>query len=283
MKCALLLLLLGFPLTTLAVPLADRVRLTREHVDIRVIEATSGTNRLQVILRDHDRGTNYASTNALLVVSASARLEVPDGFPSLGPSGSSLWVLPASQDPELPYVGVSGEGLNLPPQAFDLFVRRIDGSAAFKAWQFDGAGEIRMSVNSGDGLGSDDRFRPSVGAHEHHNLAFSSPGYSLVWLQARATVDGADLWSPETPVLFAVEPLLEDAASASLATLEPASGSTAALVIQGSPGAVYRLETSDTFATWEALEEFIAGPSPITIPISVVADQAARFYRVVGL
>lgn len=206
-SCVSLLLVVLFTARSFAVSLTERVRLTTEHVDLTVILAPEGTNLLQLIIRDEDRRTNHFATNAVLVVAEAAKLTIPDGFPELGPAGTDLWVLPASQNPQLLYLGVSGEDLPLPAQPLDLFVRRLDGSSHLAVWQFDGSGGMRLAVSSRDGLTRADKVTPQVGGHEHHNFGFTTNGYATVWIQARATVDGTNAWSPETPILFAVEPV----------------------------------------------------------------------------
>lgn len=202
-----------FPLLTaslLALPThlsAERLRLTNDHVDLQVVSAVAGTNVLALVLHNEDQGLTFAATNAVLIVPESAKLTVPDSFPDLGPAGSDLWVLPASQDPSLLHLGISAEDLDLPAQPVDVFVRRVDGPGHFLAWQFDGADGLRLGVSTRDGLTEADRFTPQVGGHEHHNFGFGTNGHFTVWLQARATVNGTNAWSPETPFLFAVKPV----------------------------------------------------------------------------
>lgn len=261
-----------------AASLADRVRLTTEHVDLRVIFAPEGTNLFQLVAHDGDRSTNHSATNFVMVVGESAKLTVPDGFPGLGPAGSDLWVLPASQNPALLYLGISGEGLSLPAQRLDLFLRQVDGPGQCLAWQFDGLGGLAVSFSTRDGLTEADRFTPAVGGHEHHNWGFSTNGLYTLWFQARATVGGTNAWSPVTPVLFAVEPLpAVTAEPATLAASMTETGAAGQLTLSGTPGAVYRIEHSSNLRAWELVTEITAQASPVLVPLPTAPNPPAFF------
>lgn len=276
-----LLLVVLFTARSFAVSLSERVRLTTEHVDLQVILAPEGTNLLQLVVRDEDRRTNHFATNAVLVVAEAAKLSVPEGFPDLGPAGSDLWVLPASQNPQLLYLGISGEDLPLPAQPLDLFVRRVEGGN-LAIWQFDGTGGIDVGVNSRDGLSDADKLTPNVGGHAHHNFGFTTNGYATVWMQARATVGGTNAWSPETPILFAVEPVpLVPAEPATLMANGLGPDGSLRLELRGTPEARYRLERSADFKTWEPVEEVVAGANAVTV-LMPLPDRAAQwFFRAV--
>jgi hypothetical protein len=275
------LLLVGlFTARSFAVSLTERVRLTIEHVDLKVILAPEGTNLLKFIVLDHDRATNYFTTNAVLVVAESSKLSVPEGFPELGPSGSDLWVLPASQNPLLLYLGINATGLPLSAQRLDLFLRRIDGPGHFLAWQFASAGGLAVSHSTRDGLTEADRFNPVVGGHEHHNLGFSTNGLFTLWFQARATVGGTNAWSPETPILFAVEPL--PAIPAGPATLVASATELAGslqLHLQGTPKAAYQVERSADLANWEPVTEVIASENPVSVTVPLPGHSTQWFFR----
>jgi hypothetical protein len=251
--------------------------LTTEHVDLKVVLAPEGTNLLQLVLRDHLRSTNRPALRTAMRVPEAARLSIPEGFEGLGPAGSDLWVLPASQDPRFLYLGLSTEGLALPPQTLDLFVRRIDGPAHFCIWQFDGAGGLSLSVQSRDGLTESDRLQLPVGSHAHHNLGLSASGVTTVWLQARATVGGTNAWSPETPFVFSVEPL--PALPSRLAFAPPVSSGSIDLSLTGTPGRTTRLETSTNLVEWESLGPVTADFDPVVLTLPAPVASPTRFFR----
>jgi hypothetical protein len=251
--------------------------LTTEHVDLKVVISPEGTNLLQVVLRDHLRFTNRISSQTVILIPEAAQLTIPPGFETLGPVDSQLWVLPASQDPRLLFLGLNTEGLKLSPQVLDLFVRRIEGPAHFCVWQFDGTGGLALTVQSRDGLTERDRLELPVGAHQHHNLGFSAPGLTTVWFQARAQLDGTNAWSAETPILFSVEPLPE-----SLPILgSPRLGGPGNLdfFLSGTPGKTTYLETSPDLLHWDAVGTVTPGFDPVTVTVPVGSSSPNRFYR----
>lgn len=277
-----LLLVVLFTARSFAVSLSERVRLTTEHVDLLVILAPEGTNLLQLVVRDEDRRTNHFATNAVLVVAEAAKLSVPEGFPDLGPAGSDLWVLPASQNTQLLYLGISGEDLPLPAQPLDVFVRRIEGGSHVAIWQFDGTGGIDVGVNSRDGLSDADKLTPNVGGHAHHNFGFTTNGYTTVWMQARATVGGTNAWSPETPILFAVEPVpLVPAEPATLVAAGVEPDGSLRLQLLGTSEIRYRLERSADFKTWEPVTEVSAAAAAVTVLTPLPGNAAQWFFRAV--
>lgn len=254
-----------------------RHMLSNEHVDLKLALAPEGTNLLQLVIRDHLRSTNRAVLQTAIRVPEAARLSIPEGFESLGPAGSDLWVLPASQDPRLLYLGLSTEGLALPSQTLDLFVRRIDGPAHLCIWQFDGAGGLSLSVQSRDGLTESDRLQLPVGSHAHHNLGLSASGVTTVWLQTRATVGGTNAWSPETPILFSVEPVPETPFR--LGTPRRVSADSLEVTLTGTPGHTTRLETSTNLVEWESLGPVTADFDPVVLTLPAPVASPTRFFR----
>ena len=128
----------------------DRIRLSQDHVDLRIQYQPGSTNELELMVRDRDRATNYATTNVVLVVREMAETPIPSGFEQFGEPGSPLWILPASQDPGLLFLGISGEGLPsgvfAEPPAIRL--REVRGPGWFFLWQFDPSGGLNMILDS---------------------------------------------------------------------------------------------------------------------------------------
>lgn len=276
---SLLLMLLTFRLA--ALPLAERVRLTTEHVDLRIVLAPEGTNLFQFMVRDEDGRTNHPATNAVLVAAESAKLTVPDGFPQLGPGGSDLWVLPQSQNPALLYLGISAEGLpgGLITGRAEVRLTRLDGPGHFIVWQADALAGLVFSVNTRDGIGEEDQFQLLVGSHAHHNWGFSTNGLFTAWFQVRATVGGTNAWSPETPILFAVEPLPEVPAEPAVLTAGLEPDGSLRLLLTGTPEATYRVEGSADFVEWEQVAEVTATTAPQVVPVALPAHSPPRFFR----
>jgi hypothetical protein len=281
-RTGVLCLVSGLLMTAARLALGDDARgsylLTNEHVDLKVILAPEGTNLLQLVFRDHLQSVDRPTRETVVRVPETARLTIPEGFEAVGPAGSDLWVLPAGQDPRLLYLGFSTEGLNLPPQSLELFARRVDGPAQFALWQFDGTGGLSVTFQSRDGLDETDRLRLATGAHQHHNVGLSKPGLTTVWLQVRATVGGTNAWSPETPVLFAVDPLPKEPVRLGIGP--GPSEERWRLSISGTPGQAVTLEESIDLIHWTQRPALTNGFQPIQIPVASTQDSPARFFRV---
>ena len=203
----------------LTVPLAllglihagDRVRLTVEHVDLRVMyQPEDATNKLALVVRDDDHAATYLSNQVALVVAESARLELPGDIPPLGSAGEPLWILPQTQDPALLYLGLSTEGVSpaVFPDGVALYLRAVQGPGHAFAWQA-GLGGLEVRFNSRDGCDDSDRIAMPAGSHAHWNFGFTSNGvYELVFeVQGRRAGVETNDFSLLTPIRFEVEPL----------------------------------------------------------------------------
>lgn len=203
-----LFLSLGLLVSTL--PAADRVFLTNEHADLRIVYDPSADPPLAILARDEDRRINHPSTNVVLMVPEAARFELPPGTP-FGGSGESLWILPQNQFPDLLYLGFSAE--SIPSGVFDgsltFRLSGLTGPGAFIAWQAASFGEFLIKFDSRDGISDMDRTQPIIGSHEHFNWGFSQPGVYAVTFQIEGRRAGAPqlLQSRPTTFVFHVEPI----------------------------------------------------------------------------
>ena len=188
---------------------AQPVELTQEHADLRVV--LTNTSDLAILVRNSDTGQNFNPTNVVLVVGESAKLTLPADLPPLGNTEDPIWVLPASQNPELLYLGISGDGL--PIGSFDSPIRMrflaLDGPGNLFLWQTDAGGGLVFQVNTADGIDDSDAVSIAPGGHSHHNWGFATNGIYRVTLRAeghRSGVETNDL-SPEAALTFHVLPL----------------------------------------------------------------------------
>jgi surface-anchored protein len=190
---------------------AQPVALTNEHCDIRVVFNAEGTNKLEFQIRDSDRGFNYSPDEVVLTATEASRLTLPGDFPPLGSAGDPLWVLPATQDPEVLYLGFSGDGI--PSGVFDgpveIRLLSVSGSGDFFVWQTGGTGALEFQMNSADGLDEVDAVPLHPGGHSHHNWGFTSNGVVTLTLQATARLTGASTneTSSPTDIVFHVLPI----------------------------------------------------------------------------
>lgn len=193
-----------------AATLAEPVRFTSGHVDLRVDFEPPREPPLTLVVSDDDQGVDFEPASTVLVVAEAARLQLPADIPPLGTAGDPVWVLPQSQDPSLLFVGWSGEGN--PPEAFDgpfqLRLVNVEGPGHVYLWQSD-IGSMEFFFNSADGFTEADTFPVPVGGHAHANWGFSTNGLYRVSIQviAQRVGDSPPLFSPPVTFSFHVEPL----------------------------------------------------------------------------
>lgn len=255
------------------------VLLARQHVDLRILYAPGTTNELFLVAHDGDQATNYVSTQVVLGVRAPAETVIPPGFEIFGDPGSPFWILPASQDPELLYLGVSAEGL--PRNTFEepLSVQLVDVTAPgwFFAWQFDPNGTLNLNMDSRDGIGPADVIQPIVGSHAHFNWGFSSNGLYGVTFRVEGRLRGAttNLLAVNTTFQFAVEPLPPEPATLSAVAL---SGDRLTCDLRGTPGIAYRLQTSPDLRSWTDGPEVTAGWDPVPVSAALPAGAGSLLF-----
>ncbi len=210
-RTALLLGLIGLGTAAPGVAAGDRTRLTTEHADLWVVyQPDDPTNKLALVVYDHDHGVTFLSNQVALVVAEAARTELPGDFPPLGRTGDPIWILPQTQNPALLFLGLSAAAVPAAvfPQGLTLHLRAVEGPGHFFAWQA-GLGGLDIRVNSRDGPDETDQLPLPPDSHAHWNLGFTTNGvYDLVFevRGRRAGVETNDFSLP-TPFRFEVEPL----------------------------------------------------------------------------
>ncbi len=183
--------------------------LDTEHIDVLIRYVPESTNRLELAVRDSTADRVYATNEVVIRSAAPARLTLPAGTP-FGEEGESIWVLPQSQDPALPYLGFATDGvpLGVYEGALRYRLRRVEGPGEFFLWQA-GMGGINVQMSTVDGIGEGDEAVLAAGGHAHYNWGFTQPGMYCVTLQAvgrRVGVSTNDM-SVETPITFYIEPM----------------------------------------------------------------------------
>lgn len=194
-----------------ASPLDGRIRVTGGHVDVRAVLGPSLASPVVLVADDEEAGVRHPADAVAFVVPESARLEVPEGFPELGPAGSPLWALQQGSVDGQPLVGLSSE--ELPPELFQptvrFHLRQASGPGHFLGWQATDLGVVRVAFNTRDGITDDDTLVSLLDSHEHLNWGFTAPGLYELTLQVELVGVGGLLpvLSEPTRFLFAVEPL----------------------------------------------------------------------------
>jgi surface-anchored protein len=187
--------------------------LTNEHADLRLLYTPGASNLMDLIIRNDDTQTDYAATNVALVADELAKTVIPanPNFAFLGPAGAPVWILPQSQDPDLLYLGISGE--SVPGGVFtgslNLTLKSVSARGHFFAWQSGSFGSVTVRMNSRDGITTNDTIPVTVGSHAHLNWGFSTNGIYRVTFQGsgRRVGETTNITSPDTSFVFLVYPL----------------------------------------------------------------------------
>lgn len=192
--------------------------LTRYHMDFRMRYDATAANSLGITLR-YDVGTDsftVSNWQAYIVGGAGSSNRVPanPNFAFLGSVGAPIWILPQTQNIDLPYLGISGEEVpgGLFDGPLDFVLRSVRGPGNFFAWQTSGAGQppsVKMIATNGVVSPQHARTTPAVGSHEHFNWGFTAPGVYLVTFQAsgRRLGDATNIASPPVTWVFHILPL----------------------------------------------------------------------------
>ncbi len=255
--------------------------LTREHVDVQVLDRPGAEPRLGIGLRNGDNGVLLDPSQAILEVGAAGRLEIPPGLEVFGPAGSSIWVLPQSQDPALLYLGIAASGI--PPgtweERFDIQLLKVVGPGHFLVWQFDPFSGLELRMNSRDGIGPSDTLSPWVGGHEHVNWGFTATGLHEVHLRVAGRLRGAtnDVANDTVVLRFGVVPYSLPAQAATLA-LPTWDGAQVTCRLSGAPSRRYQVEASLDLSTWVATAT-VSTDATGTAIVVVPSTAPSRFLR----
>jgi surface-anchored protein len=189
------------------------------HVDVSILYSPAATtNRLGIVVQQESRGLTFLNHELVLVAGEAARFELPAGTP-FGNAGDPLWILPQGQYAGVPYLGFSTE--QVANHAFEgpigLTLHEIDmpgrfdvGTAArFYLWQAGQIGDLRIWMNSADGISEADSISLPASAHAHYNWGFSSPGlwHLTFTTSGRASGESTDITSAPVTFAFHVLPL----------------------------------------------------------------------------
>jgi surface-anchored protein len=160
---------LGLPVT------AQTTTLSSGHADIG-IGFKDGAFDLHV--HDGVTDTEYSPSDAILGVGPASRTTTPLGLAMFAPVGSSLWILPKTQHPDLLFLGFGTEEL-LPSDwigNISLSLTSASGPGNFGIYDFGTFGNIQVRMNTADAIGAGDVLELQPGTHSHYNLTFTAPG-----------------------------------------------------------------------------------------------------------
>ncbi|HVR34308.1 MAG TPA: choice-of-anchor M domain-containing protein [Methylomirabilota bacterium] len=188
----------------------DFVTLTNQHADVLIGYDAEAFNPLSFVIRNDDDGSILFSNEVRLAVSEAGQLSLPPDTP-FGDAGDPIWILPQSQNADLLFLGLSGDGLplNVFSEPVKLSLLNAEGPGDFFLWQSGSIGSFDVRINTRDGLTAADNTLVFAGGHDHYNWGFTSTGSYHLTFQASGTTqpDGIPVTSPETTFVFDVLPL----------------------------------------------------------------------------
>jgi surface-anchored protein len=194
-----------------SLPSTNFLALDHQHTDgLTIMYEPASSNVLSLFAWQRDAGLDLPTNQVIFVVKTQAMLTLPAGTP-FGDAGSPIWILPQSQNPELLYLGVNAErvpsGVFTGPLTIQL--KQMVGPGYFMAWQALGPGQYNIRINTRDGIDTNDSFMPMIGAHEHFNWGFSTPGVYCATFQVigQRLGESTNIFSQESTFLFQVLPM----------------------------------------------------------------------------
>jgi hypothetical protein len=160
-------LLLIVPALTLVIPAFSQTFIQSGHVDIGI-----GYEDKAFDLHVHQEepvDQEFAPGEAVFAVGSAAAGVSPGGaFTSfLGASGTPVWVLPSTENSQLPFLGFGTEELTASEWSgnISLSLKAISGPGTFSVWGVSGFGAPELKMSSVNGIGADDRLLLVPGSH----------------------------------------------------------------------------------------------------------------------
>lgn len=147
-------------------------------------------------VHDEERDIEYEPEEVTIFVRNSAKATVPSNpaFSFLGAPGSTVWILPQTEDPTLPFLGYSTEELTASDWVggkITWSLVDVDGPGEFALYTTDSFGNPTLIFDSDDPAPNTQNL--SIPGHKHANWAFDAPGHYEVTVEYAGThvVDGA--------------------------------------------------------------------------------------------
>jgi len=171
------------------------------HIDVFELHYNSSVVPAEFALHIHDHvtETHFEAADVILQVNESSYFGSPAGLvPVLG---AAAYILPATQEPDMLYGGVSADGPSGVFQNNRFTIRMVSAGPAnpgnFAMYRFSGAGALQIGLQSIGGSVSVNEVTVPIGGHEHWNWGFSAPGTYTFEFQGLG-VKSADLSILET-------------------------------------------------------------------------------------
>ncbi|MFN4242159.1 MAG: choice-of-anchor M domain-containing protein [Tepidisphaerales bacterium] len=189
---------------------------------------------LEFEIHDEDNDVEYEPNEGAFYVAPNAAFVRPAGsiFNFIGvPAGTEFSLLPATVNPDLPYLGWSTEeiapGTLATPVRINLLEvagggdRSLPAPGVLSVFTVTDDG-VTVHMSSFDGIDADDFLVVPEDTHLHFNVAFSAPGLYAVTLEASARpIDAGSPLTTTATFYFLVAPVPEPAAAGLLVAALP--------------------------------------------------------------
>jgi surface-anchored protein len=120
----------------------------------------------------------------------------------LGPAGSPIWVVSASEQEGVPFLGFGTEELDAEDWLgnISLTLTSVSGPGDFSLWNVNAFGVPNLILSSVEGSGAPNSLSLIPGSHAHFNLGFTAPGTYGLTFEASGThmTDGFVTGGPAT-------------------------------------------------------------------------------------
>ncbi|MFM7539139.1 MAG: choice-of-anchor M domain-containing protein, partial [Planctomycetota bacterium] len=200
-------------------------------------------------------------------------------------AGAPIWVLPAIENPNLPYLGISTEEVAMGKfnkGSLKLSLAHVSGPGEFIIYTVDGVGAVTVGMSTVDGIGTDDTISLLEGSHGHRNWAFTAAGRYEVGFEASATLPDGTQVSDHGVFVFSVDNMGKVSfASAASAVAENVAAGFVNLQINRAGGLDGELELSFSTAGTASADVdyklsgtvvFLDGQSSATLKVALVND-----------
>ena len=147
-------------------------------------------NEWDLHVHDEENNIEYSpATNALIYVGYDALQTIPGGaqWSFLGTAGNATSILPDTENPNLPFLGIGSEEIGagiFVGNQFSLYLTSVMGPGSFALYSLDEFGSPTVHMNSADGITLADTLTINTGTHAHYNWAFSAPGDYRITFEA---------------------------------------------------------------------------------------------------
>jgi surface-anchored protein len=185
--------------------------LTNQHADIGVTYEGGAWNlHIHNETEDIEYSPPSGLNGAILQVgsAAASSVSVNPLFSFLGPAGSSVWILPNTQNPNLIFLGFGAEELAtglFVGDSVNMALHSISGPGEFAVFDYDFFGNPTALMNTRDGITAGDSVSLAAGAHNDLNWAFSAPGTYTVNFEASGTLVDGNVFTASGPVGYTFE------------------------------------------------------------------------------